>query len=137
MKLWELNINIVVVHIAGQKNAIADWLSRIYSVEEGKRKERSELGLKTAQHVDPTFPPLAVISPDQIKLAFRENSVQPCLAPDMCHLNVNSQLYRGLGPFTFQPSCNETKTEPDVNKINAAMDSLGRFERVLTLISYA
>ena len=131
MKLWELNINIVVVHIAGQKNAIADWLSRIYSVEEGKRKEKSELGLKTAQHVDPTFPQLTVVSPDQIKSAFRENSIQPCLAPDMCHLNVNSQLYRGLGPFTFQSSCNETKTEPEVNKINAAMDSLGRFERVL------
>ena len=88
--------------------------SGIYSVEERKRKERSELGLKTAQHVDPTFPPLAVVSPDQIKLAFRENSVQPCLAPDLCHLNVNSQLYRGLGPFTFQSSCNETKTEPNV-----------------------
>ena len=44
---------------------------------------------------------------------------------------MNSQLYRGLGPFTFQSSCNETKTEPEVKKINAAMDSLGRFERVL------
>ena len=85
--------------------------------------------MKTAQHVDPTFPPLAVLSPDQIKSAFRENSVQSCSAPELCHLNVNSQLYRGLGPFTFQSSCNETV--PEVNKINAAMDSLGRFERVL------
>ena len=102
MKLFELNINIVCVHVAGHKNSVADFLSRIYSVEDTKRKEKSELGMKTAQHVDPTFPPLAIVSPDQIRQAFRENSVQPCKAPELCHLNVNSQLYQGLGPFNFQ-----------------------------------
>ena len=93
MKLFELNINIVCVHVAGHRNSVADFLSRIYSVEDGKGREKSELGMKTAQHVDPTFPPLATVSPDQIKQAFRENSVQPCKAPELCHLNVNSHLY--------------------------------------------
>ena len=127
MKLFELNINIVCVHVAGHKNSVADFLSRIYSVEDGRRKEKSELGMKTAQHVDPTFPPLAIVSPDQIKQAFRGNSVQPCKAPELCHLNVNSQLYRGLGPFNFQTTICTTESK----KINATMESLGRFDKTL------
>ena len=72
MKLFELNINIVCVHVAGHKNSVADFLSCIYLVEDCKRKEKSELGMKTAQHVDPTFPPLAIVSPDHINQVFRE-----------------------------------------------------------------
>ena len=45
MKLFELNINIVCVHVAGHKNSVADFLSRIYSVEDCRRKEKSELGI--------------------------------------------------------------------------------------------
>ena len=118
MKLFELNINIVCVHVAGHKNSVVDFLSCIYSVEEVKRKEKSDLGMKTAQYVDPTFPPLAIVSPDQIKQAFHENWVQPCRASELCHLNVNGQLYRGLGPFNSQATCNETESK----KLNATMD---------------
>ena len=80
MKLFELNINIVCVHVAGHKNSVGDFLSRIYYIyiEDCGRKEKSELGMKTAQHVDPTFLPLAIVSPDQIMQAFCESSVQPC-----------------------------------------------------------
>ena len=45
----------------------------------------------------------------------------------MCHLNVNSQLYRGLGPFNFQTTTCATVCK----KINATMESLGRFEKTL------
>jgi hypothetical protein len=40
---------------------------------------------------------------DDVKKAFNPDIVQPCTEkePKKCPLNVNSKLYRGLGPFEY------------------------------------
>ena len=47
LKIFELPVNLILTHIEGEKNKIADFLSRIYWVPEGKNKEKDELGPKS------------------------------------------------------------------------------------------
>ena len=119
LKLFELNINFVCCHLAGSKNQIADFLSRIYSVDElanMKTKNVDGLHYKAAQHVTPSFPPMAVLTKDDILGAFDNNTVEPCNNPENCHLNVNSQFFRGLGPFDYKPTCLQAIKKVQINK---------------------
>jgi hypothetical protein len=125
LKLFELNINFVCVHIAGSKNSIADFLSRIYAVEEPqkfKTKDGVIIGPKQAQHITPSFNPLQVLTKDDIIRTFRNEDISACAKPENCHLNVNSQLYRGLGPFEYKPTC---LTYVKKVKINKTMETFG------------
>jgi hypothetical protein len=101
LKLFEYSINLVCVHIAGEKNKVADFLSRLVYVTD--KKNKSDLMPTDAQHIEPTFHPLKIVSLDDVKKAFNPDTVQPCKEkePEKCPLNVNSQLYRGLGPYEF------------------------------------
>ncbi len=107
----------MLTHVAGSKNAVADFLSRLYVVPNATRK--SEFGPKSAQHITPLFAPLSVISKEDIMEKFFEDVVTPCAMPDLCHLNVNNFLYKNLGPFTPKFSClDETPPTPTVNKLS-------------------
>ncbi len=64
LKLFEFPISIVLTHVAGSKNAVADFLSRLYVVPNATKKP--EFGPKSAQHITPLFAPLSVISKDDI-----------------------------------------------------------------------
>jgi len=76
--LFELNINIVLTHVEGPKNAVADFLSRIYYVPETKSPKDS-LGPKSAQHINSSFNPFPVFTcldeeqPETNKLLLSEN----------------------------------------------------------------
>jgi hypothetical protein len=50
---------------------------------------------------------MTVITKDDIVNAFNQNTdiVTPCKNPQICTGNVNAQLYRGLGPFSYEPTC--------------------------------
>ena len=91
MKLWEINWNLVCVHLEGSKNNVADYLSRIHFVEE-KVKSKNEFGPKSAQHVKSPFPILSVITKEQILTAFQKDPtiVTPCKEkdPEACPENV-------------------------------------------------
>jgi hypothetical protein len=52
LKLFEFQINIIITHIAGHRNNVADFLSRIYFVEEPK-KSKDALNYRSAQHIIP------------------------------------------------------------------------------------
>ena len=104
LKLFELNINIVLTHIEGPKNAIADYLSRIYCVPDS-RSNKDSLSPKSAQHIAPTFMPLQVLTKEDILKGFSDEIVTPCSMPDLCHLNVNNSLFRGIGPFEPKFTC--------------------------------
>jgi hypothetical protein len=58
LKLYELNINFVFTHIVGGRNSIADYLSRMFIVEE--REEKTTTGktirVKEAHHILPDLP---------------------------------------------------------------------------------
>ncbi len=53
-KLFELQIDLIVTHVVGVRNSIADFLSRLYYVPETKPKD--PLGPKSAQHITTPFP---------------------------------------------------------------------------------
>jgi hypothetical protein len=123
LKLWEFNINLVFTHIEGSKNGVADWLSRFVLVEEGltkPSKPKPDFTYKSAQHIHPTFPPLSVVTKDQVLAAFRDGIVTKCDKPDLCYLNVNNPMYRGIGPFIYSESCEV----PEVKRVNATMEKL-------------
>jgi hypothetical protein len=105
LKLFEYPLNFICVHLEGSKNAVSDYLLRIAIVDE--TKPRNNLGYRDAQHVFPTFPPMTVLTKDDIVNAFNQkpNIVTPCKDPQTCTGNVNAQLYRGLGPFSYKPTC--------------------------------
>jgi Reverse transcriptase (RNA-dependent DNA polymerase)/RNase H-like domain found in reverse transcriptase/Integrase zinc binding domain/Integrase core domain len=109
LKLFEFNINLIITHIEGKKNNVADFFSRIYGIpEEIKGPKNSDLKPKDAQHVNSPFPPLAVVTKDQLINLFEDPGNQvvvPCQAPEFCHLNVNNYLYKGnIGPFEYKPT---------------------------------
>ncbi len=116
LKLFEFPISIVLTHVAGSKNAIADFLSRLYVVPNATKT--SNFGPRSAQHITPLFAPLSVVSKEDIKEKFFDDVVTPCSLPDLCHLNVNNFLYRNLGPFNPQFSClDEKPAQPTVKKL--------------------
>jgi hypothetical protein len=83
-------------------------------------KPKPDFTYKSAQHVHPTFPPLSVVTKDQVLAAFRDGIVTKCDKPDLCYLNVNSKLYRGIGPFNYYECCEI----PEVKRINLSMERL-------------
>ena len=117
IKLFEFNISFILTHVQGDKNKIADYLSRIYIVNEPVAQ--TSFTPRSAQHVIPSFPPLAVITKDNIIKAFRNDMVTPCKRPDMCHLNVNSFLFGRPGPFCHDKQGDDAQnaTKAKVNKI--------------------
>jgi hypothetical protein len=55
-------------------------------VEEGltkPSKPKPDFTYKSAQHVHPTFPPLSVVTKDQVLAAFRDGIVTKCDKPDL------------------------------------------------------
>ena len=83
IKLFELNFNLIITHIEGKKNAIADFLSRIYLVDDIKKGDG--LKPKMAQHVTSPFPVLSVVTQQDIVNAFaKEQIVTPCKNPEIC-----------------------------------------------------
>ena len=109
LKLFEMNVNLVFVHLEGKRNSVADFLSRMYMVEDNTKKA-IDFKPKSAQHVIPSFPPFSVVTKEQVIEAFNDSSVVICKEPaeNLCHLNVNSFLYRGLGPFEHNYTCLDT-----------------------------
>ena len=99
-------------------------------VEEGltkSKKEKGDLNYKSAQHIDPTFPPLKVVTKEQLLKAYSADKVEPCKKPDTCYLNVNNKLFLNVGPFEYSENCKyleESSNIPTVKKINHKMDSL-------------
>ena len=43
-KLFELNINLICVHLAGEKNEVADFLLRIYLADSNPKVKNTKLG---------------------------------------------------------------------------------------------
>jgi hypothetical protein len=115
LKLFEFPINIVLTHVAGSKNAVADFLSRLYVVPNPTKKP--EFGYQSAQHITPLFAPLSVISKEDIMEKFYDDVVTPCSMPDFCHLNVNNALYKNLGPFNPKFTCLEANQPKPMIKI--------------------
>ena len=124
LKLFELNVNIVITHISGSKNRIADYISRIYFVEE-PLKNKDSLKPRMAQHVRPTFPPLSVITKEMLLKSFKEDTVTECNAPELCHLNVNSQLFGKPGPFCYEatPVCNKILNAKNYGFVSEELDA--------------
>jgi hypothetical protein len=81
LKIFEFRINIVVTHVAGNRNNIPDFLSRMYYVPEVKSKDGVELTPKAAQHIQSPFSPLAVLTRDDILRDFHKDVVSPCNQP--------------------------------------------------------
>ena len=83
---------------------MADYLSRIYSVESNRTMTEGTVTYRTAQHIKPLFPPLSVLKKEDLEEAFlKEDPVMLCSNPDMCHLNVNKN-----GPFKHEYMCINT-----------------------------
>ena len=82
IKLWELNINLVLVHLSGQRNAIADFLSRTVMVVESdvpnKQLTQSKSVLRQAMHITSSVPLLSVLSKRDIEKAFDSAKFEPC-----------------------------------------------------------
>jgi hypothetical protein len=80
LKLYELNINLVFTHIVGGKNSIADYLSRMFIVEE--REEKMTTGktirVKEAHHILPNLPLMTPITVNDVLELFDESMVQKC-----------------------------------------------------------
>ncbi len=114
LKIFEFRINIVVTHVAGNRNNIPDFLSRMYYVPEVKSKDGVELTPKAAQHIQSPFSPLAVLTRDDILRDFHKDVVSPCNQPLLCHLNVNNFLFKNLGPFEPTYTCLDN---PEVKKL--------------------
>ena len=94
-----MRINILITHIQGNKNNVADYLSRLYFVPDAKNIDVDSPGPKSAQHISSPFNHLEVLNKTEIFDAFEAITVTPCSQPDLCHLNVNNMLFRGLGPY--------------------------------------
>jgi hypothetical protein len=117
LKLFEFQINIIITHIAGHRNNVADFLSRIYFVDEPK-KSKDALNYRSAQHITPNFKPLQVLTVEDILKGFRTEMVQPCLNPTLCHLNANGFLYGNQGPFNPKFTClNDENPLPESKKL--------------------
>lgn len=134
IKLWEFNFNLIAVHIDGKKNSVADFLSRIYGVfDDDKPKNKSELGPKSAQHIVPSFSPFSVLTKEDILNGFNDKTVTPCTDknPDFCKLNVNAQLFRGLGPFKYEKTISINSDPPVSKRITETMMSFGLMPKTL------
>jgi hypothetical protein len=137
LKLYELNINLVFTHIVGGKYSIADYLSRMFIVEE--REEKTTTGktirVKEKHHILPDLPLMTPITVNDVLELFDESMVQKCYGGANCPSNVNAQLYRGLGPYDYTPTpvCmerNQVETAT-VKRVNAAMTEFSVTEREL------
>ena len=128
IKLWELNINLVLVHLSGQRNAIADFLSRTVMVVESdvpnKQLTQSKSVLRQAMHITSSVPLLSVLSKKDIEKAFDSAKFEPCKDqdPELCRKNVNSTLFRGVGPFEYSPHVVQTLIESTVKKVTKSME---------------
>jgi hypothetical protein len=105
IKLFELNIHFIISHVTGEKNAVSDYLSRIYVIPDALKREVDGLKPKSAQHVNPSFTIGTVLTRETVLTAFAEDTVKPCANPNSCSLDANSFLYRGLGPFEPPITC--------------------------------
>ena len=100
--------------------------------------KNTELGFKSAQHIQSDFPLMSVVTKEDLQNQFRETKPVLCTQPDTCHLNINNQLYRGLGPYEYKGTCLEesvpvlpASVPPQVKKINKHMSSLGMKDATL------
>ena len=80
-----------------------------------------------------------VVTKEQLLEAYSADKIEPCKKPDTYYLNVNSKLFRTVGPFEYSENCKypeESLNIPTVNKINQKMDSLTfsqqKLQQVLT-----
>ena len=78
LKLWEFNVSFVVTHVAGEKNGVADFLSRMFFVPE--TKEKDPLGPKDGQHINSPFSPYSVLTKEDVITGFSADVVTPCKA---------------------------------------------------------
>jgi hypothetical protein len=113
LKIFELRVSIIVTHVSGCKNGVADFLSRQYYVPVKKAKNKSfdELQGKSAQHIKSPFSPCEVLTKEMILERFDSNCVTPCKNSDFCHLNVNNYLFKNLGPFKYEYTCLDNPAE--------------------------
>ena len=135
-KLFELNVELLVTHVVGVRNSVADFLSRLYYVPEAKTKDN--LGPKSAQHICCPFPYLSVLTPEDVLKGFTSELVTPCEEPTLCHLNVNKFLFQNVGPFEHKYTCLDKQTEVKVIKISKADGfcfSPGSLNKYLTIES--
>ena len=137
-KLFELNINLICVHLAGEKNEVADFLSQIYLSDSNPKAKGTELGFKSAQHIQSDFPLMSVVTKEDLQNQFRETKPVLCTQLDTCHLNINNQLYWGLGPYEYKGMCLEesvpvlpASVPPQVKKINKHMSNLSMKDATL------
>ena len=110
-KLFELNVNLIVTHVAGVRNSVADFLSRIYYVPPNSVPKEGDIGPSSAQHIKSPFPYLSVITPEDVIRGFTTNLVAPCKEPELCHLNVNNFLFKNLGPCDITYTCLDKKAK--------------------------
>ena len=126
LKLWEYPFNIVLVHLAGSKNRIADFLSRtaVVGVFREDNSPKGKAVIRKGIHISSNVPLLSVLSKKDIELAFENANFEPCEErdPERCRKNVNSALYRGLGPFEYTPTVVKKLTECRNAKITRAME---------------
>jgi len=115
-------------HVSGSSNIVADFLSRVALVDENIKP--SDFSHKSAQHIVSPFPLGKILTKSDIEEVFTEKCVVPCLGKEYCHLNVNAELFRGLGPFKFNPNC--LTSESNVLKINNIMAHLGTQSKLLS-----
>ena len=105
LKLWEYNINFVVTHVSGNKNSVADFLSRLYFVPE--LKEKDSLSSKMGMHINSPFCPFSVLSKENVLKGFSAEAVSPCAEPALCHLNVNKYLFKNVENSENKYNCME------------------------------
>ena len=126
LKLWEYPFNIVLVHLAGSKNRIADFLSRtaVVGVFREDNSPKGKAVIRKGIHISSNVPLLSVLNKKDIELAFENANFEPCEErdPERCRKNVNSALYRGLGPFEYTPTVVKKLTECRNAKITRAME---------------
>ena len=77
-----------MTHVSGEKNGVADFLSRLYWVPENKNKAISEIGPKDGQHIQSPFSPFKVLTKEIVISGFKNDAVTPCADPEFCHLNL-------------------------------------------------
>ena len=61
-----------------------------------------------------------VVTKEQLLEAYSADKIEPCKKPDTYYLNVNSKLFRTVGPFEYSENCKypeESLNIPTVNKI--------------------
>ena len=83
-----------------------------------------------AQHVMSPFPVLSVVTQQDIINAFsKEQILTQCKNPKKCKANVNASLYRGLGPFNFEGTCENAilgnkKVTANMSRFHADMEEI-------------